>query len=133
MRSSDIKYVGINLVKPTKFFLCGIKVNIFIPLPNRTCSNWDNCGNELDNIGVIYRGQQVTLSQLMHIIKCFESVPSRSIHDAFKVNECTFDGHILTPFDINEIKRILNAVERKKPRDRYGDKRGFKQDEKLVL
>ena len=130
---NNITFIGINLVKPAKFFLCDKPVNIYIPLPKVSCSNWSDSCNHRENIGVLYKGQQVSLSQLEHIIKCFENVPDYKIHPSFKTERLTFDGHVITSKDINEIKRILETVEKKKPRDRYGDKREFKRDETLVL
>jgi hypothetical protein len=132
-QSNNITFVGINLVRPAKFFLCDKPVNIYIPLPKVDCSNWSDNHNHQNNIGVLYKGQQVTLKQLRYIVKCFENVPDYDIHPSFKNEKHTFDGHVITVKDINEIKRILEAVEKKKPRDRYGDKREFKRDETLIL
>ena len=133
MTQSNIKFVGINLAKQARFFLCDKPVNIYIPLPEVNCSNWSDSFNHRDNIGVLYKGQQVTLTQLEHIVKCFENVPDYKIHPSFKTEVLTFDGHVITPRDVNEIKRILESVEKHKPRDRYGDRREFNRDIKLVL
>lgn len=135
MTQSKITFVGINLVKPTRFFLCGNPVNIYIPLSERTCYNWSNDFNALDNIGVIYKCEQVTLRQLKHIVKCFENVPDRDIHGTFGLGfvSLTFDGHAINRRDINEINRILDAFKNNKPVDRYGDRIEYRRDTELVL
>lgn len=55
------QYPGINLVCLTKFILCGIAVNIYIPLPNINCVNWNENFNYSDYVGVIYKEKQITL------------------------------------------------------------------------
>lgn len=133
MTLSKLKFVGIDLVKPTRFFLCDQPVNVYIPLPERTCSNWSDSCNENDNIGVLYRGRQVTMRQLRHIIKCFENVPDRDIHCSLDFGTLSFDGHEITSRDINDIKHILCTVMKMKSCDRYGDRREFMRDTKMVL
>lgn len=124
---------GINLVKIPRFFLCNELVNIYIPLPKVNCSNWSDRHNERNNIGVLYKGHQVTLSQLYHIVSCFENIPDYKTHELFRNDLCVFDGHVIGKSDINDIKLILETVEKNKPRDRYGDNREYKRDEKLIL
>jgi len=128
----QINNTGINLVKPTKFYLLSEPVNIYIPLPKQTCSNWNESHTYPENIGVIYKGLQITLKQLQHIITCYENIADYKIHELTKTT-VKFDGQLVTLKNINDIKRIFEAVIKVQPRDRYGDKRDFKQDVKIVL
>ena len=123
---------GINLAKPAKFYLLSEQVNIHIPLPQRTCSNWSSGGNSYDNIGVIYKGSQVTLRQLQYIIKCYENIADRDVH-ALLSTSVQFDGHTVTFKNINDVKRIFGAVSKIQPRDEYGYMRDFKENSKIVL
>lgn len=133
MIQPKFKSSGINLIKENKFLFCGEPVNIFIPLPIRTCSNWYNSCNERDNIGIIYYGEPITCHQLRHIVTSFENIESRDIHKWFSAGKIIFRTHTINRKDINDIKNILYAVEKNKPRDRYGDKKEYPCDTQLII
>lgn len=124
---------GINLVKDkTVFYLGDQRVNIHIPLPQITCSNWSDTCNESDNVGIIYKNSQITLCQLRYIVTSFEQIPSRNIHKLFGPI-CVFDGHVISMKEINQMKIIFEAVNKRRPKDNYGEFRNFKRDRVLVL
>lgn len=121
----------IDLIKIPKYVIFGQVVNIYIPLPKITCSNWNDW--EKENIGVIYKDKQFTLGQMQFIINRFENKENREVSKLLQI-DLTFDGFQITLKDILEFKRIFEDVKKHYPKDKYThEHRKFNTETKLIL
>ncbi len=84
-------------------------VEIHIPLPIKTCSNWSDW--RYDNVGIIYKDEQVTLAQLLNIESLFLNVPSKSINK-FQKCDIYFDNVLITEYHIKQINTIIDLCKK---------------------
>ncbi len=101
-----------------KFTLGGLPVNIYIPLPERTCANWERW--IYTNTGVIYKGKQITLQHLVWIKDLIKN--KRPFTDI----DVHFDG---IGVQLHEIDAIIKAVEDQR-NPKIG---GYDRDKEIVL
>lgn len=106
--STEIKHT-IDLSKKPKYVIFGQVVNIYIPLPKITCSNWPDW--DYDNIGVIYKDKQFTLSQMLFIINRFENKKDKVVSELVNI-DLSFDGFKISLKDVLEFKRIFEDVKK---------------------
>lgn len=131
------KNKSINLVKPAKFIFFNEVVRIHIPLPKITCSNWNDWEDR--NVGIIYKGIQVTIAQMKDMINTFEGAQTEYVNELTK-RSFTFDGFIPTWKDINNMKRIIDKVNKSRVEfsyklsgNHYESSRRFKQETKVII
>lgn len=109
------------MVAKPKHTLAGIPVNVYIPLPEQTCSNWEYDCNWAENTGVIYKGQQVTVQQLKWLRDLLTN--KRPFVDI----DVDFDG---LPVDIQEVNKIIETVESNKTGSGCST---FKRESKVIV
>lgn len=131
------KKKSINLVKPAKFIFFNEVVRIHIPLPKITCSNWNDWEDR--NVGIIYKGIQVTIAQMQYMISIYDGAQFEYLNEFVK-RSFTFDGKVPTWKDINNMKRIIDKVNKsrvefsfKLPGHHYESSRKFKQETKIII
>jgi hypothetical protein len=84
-------------------------VEIHVPLPKITCSNWNDW--ETENVGIIYKDEQVTLAQLLQIKNLFINEPSRSINK-FQKCDVYFDCVLINEYHIKQIDMIFDLCQK---------------------